>query len=774
MDAIEKYGIQYPSSRSYVSSTLYKELEELLRQMFNAPVALATTTTLGHQAVLPVVVEEGDVILMDQQVHTSVQYAAMNLQLKGVTVTIVRHNKLDELEKKIQELSSKNKKIWYACDGVYSMYGDCAPMKELVTLLNKYKSLYLYVDDAHGMSWAGKNGTGYVLSQVPLHPKMILATSLNKAFAAGGSVFVIPDEELCDKVNHVGGPLIFAGQHQTSALGASIACAKIHLSPEIYKLQEDLAAKIKYCQQLLESYDLPIISDPHSPIFFVGLGLTRVGYNLVRRMKEDGYFVNIAIFPAVPETCTGVRFTITNHLTLADIKKFALVLAYNFSEALKEEERTITDIHRAFRKVAHFKEDFSSDNKIPEISSSLYILQHETTIENISKELWNDVLGKNGMFDWNGMKFLEDTFKGNKEPENNWDFHYYFVRDKYGKLILATFFTVALIKDDLLASNAVSEQIEKQRMQNPYYLTSKTFMMGSLLTEGEHLYIDRSYNKWKDALMFLLDIVWKEQEKCEASSLYLRDFNAEDIEISNYFMNQGFIKATLPGSNVIENLKWDTKEEFLKQFKHKNRNYIKSQVLKYESLYDVEILKTPSKQEIDHWYKLYKNIKKGSFELNGFNLPKKFFENITKYPNSEVIGLLLKPEYTSNNKRLLVGVTFNFITASNNYAGVIMGIDYNYVKTYNLYKQTLYQSILRASQIKADKIYLGLTTSEVKRKFGAKSIPQVAYVQIKDNYNISLINTIANMVTSSSVVKEKNTIEKEPLIDNKELVENFV
>lgn len=440
IEAIQRYGIQYPSSRSYVSCTLYKEAEERLKRMFfEAPIVVAPTTTLGHLATIPVLVEEGDVIIMDQQVHSSVQQAAMQMQLKGVHITIVRHNHVGQLELKIKELSIKHKKIWYACDGVYSMYGDCAPLKELVGLLDKYKSFYLYVDDAHGMSWAGKNGTGYALSQVSLHPKMVLATSLNKAFAAGGSVFVFANEELAHKVSHVGGPLIFAGQHQNAALGATIACANIHLSAEIYTLQQNVSQKIQYCQEQLEKYGLPIVSDGCTPIFFVGLGLTRVGYNLLARMKKSGFFANLAIFPAVSEACTGIRFTITCHHTLQDIEQFCAALAYHFTEALAEEGRNIEDIYRAFKKVKDFKENISNEIPIKKIAIPIipfqinsivpfkmqptFQLQHETTIETVSKELWNSSIGNRGVFDWEGMQFLEKTFKDNKNPEHNWQFH---------------------------------------------------------------------------------------------------------------------------------------------------------------------------------------------------------------------------------------------------------------------------------------------------------------------------------------------------------------
>ena len=80
-----------------------------------------------------------------------------------------------------QALKSKHQQIWFLVDGVCSMFGDLAPIAELRELLERHDNLHLYVDDAHGMSWTGVNGRGYALSSAPLHPKMVLTTSLNKA-----------------------------------------------------------------------------------------------------------------------------------------------------------------------------------------------------------------------------------------------------------------------------------------------------------------------------------------------------------------------------------------------------------------------------------------------------------------------------------------------------------------------------------------------------------------------------------------------------------------
>jgi len=736
IDAIQRYGIQYSSSRSYVSCTLYTELESLVKQIFNAHAVLTPTTTLGHQAVIPVVIKEGDIIIMDQQVHASVQYAALNMQNKGVQVTVIRHNNLNELEEAIIKHSSTSNAIWYMADGIYSMYGDYLPIHELVNLLNRYPKFNLYVDDAHGMSWTGRNGRGFVLGEVDLHPKMIVGTSFAKAFGTGGGVFLFSDEDLCRKVRNCGGPLIFSGPNQIPVIAASIASAKIHLSDEIYNLQAKLKDKILFCHQLLLEKGLPVVSNPETPIKFIGLGLTRVGYNMVKRMINSGFYCNLAIFPAVPETCTGLRFTITAHHTLNDIKKLVHTLAFHLPQALAEEGRTIVDIHRAFRKVI----DLTQVKQLPEPKTKIterYRVQHETSIEFIPEKLWDSLL-KKGSYDWKWLKFLEQTFTKNHKPEHNWDFHYYIIWDQE-KPVLATFFTATLNKDDMLANGSVSFQLEVERLKNPYYLCSKTFMMGSLITEGQHLYIDRNNKDWKSILMMLLDTIWNEQIIQQTNSLCLRDFDAEDKELGEFLMDQGFVRMNLPNNHIINKVDWKTEEDYLKRFNARNRWYMKDNVLKYKHLFNIEIIKDATETQIDKWYELYRNVKGRSFELNTFELPRKFFVEMVKNKNCEIMQLSVK-----NNKGDILAVTFNLITAAQNYCGIVIGLDYNYLKTHSVYKQTLFKSLIRAGELEADKIFLGFTTTEVKKKFGATAVQQVAYFQAHDHYNLSIINSIAN------------------------------
>jgi 7-keto-8-aminopelargonate synthetase-like enzyme len=477
IDAIRRYGTQFSSSRTYVQFSLYQELEELLAGLFGTPVLVASTTSQGHHAVMPIIIEDSDAVIMDQQAHVSMQDITAKLQVRGIHTTLIRHNNLGELEKKIVELVPKYRKIWYCLDGVYSMYGDFAPLPGLYQLMEQYSQLHLYIDDAHGMSWAGPRGAGYTLSQVALQPRMVMATSLSKGFASAGGAFIIPDQALYQRVKTWGGSFTYSGPQQPALVGASIASARIHLSDEIRQRQEGLAALIAYCNRQLEAYGLPVIMPSDSPIFFVGLGLTRVGYNMVKRMIDDGLFVNLGIFPAVPETCTGIRFTLTLHHTFADIDRLVERLAYHLPRALQFEGRSTEDIHRAFRSVYRSVEGernglLAKITPPVQLASPQLNLHHYTTIRNISKPLWDELLGDNGCFDWNSLALLEESYRDNDRPEDNWDFHYYLITDQQGKPVVATVFTVTLTKDDMLAPAGVSMKIEEQRKENFYYLTS--------------------------------------------------------------------------------------------------------------------------------------------------------------------------------------------------------------------------------------------------------------------------------------------------------------
>jgi hypothetical protein len=73
-------------------------------------------------------------------------------------------------------------------------------------------------------------------------------------------------------------------------------------------------------------------------------------------------------------------------------------------------------------------------------------------------------------------------------------------------------------------------------------------------------------------------------------------------------------------------------------------------------------------------------------------------------------------------------------------------MDYSINESYNVYKKMLYHVICRGLELKVDKIYLGLSSSPAKHKLGADTIKQVAFIQMKDHYNMELIDSIKQNV----------------------------
>lgn len=740
VDYVNRYGTQFSVSRTYVTSGANTNLESRISEMYDGlPVIVSSSTSATHISLIPSLVKQNDAVILDQQVHMSVQTAVQLVRPKGTYVEMIRHSNLEMLENSIKQLRDKHEHIWYMIDGVYSMYGDVAPIKELVQLMDKYEQFHVYCDDAHGMSWYGRNGTGYVYDTVGMHPRLILVTTLAKGFGVTGGIAVFPNKEIHEQVKIFGGPLTYSHPIAPPLIGAAIASANIHLSAELYEMQEDLKTRITHCNTLLEKSGLPVISDPLTPIYFIGMGQPRVGYAMVRKLIDDGFYVNIALFPAVPVKSTGVRFTLTRHITLDDITGLVEAMAYHYPKVLESEGKTENDVLRAFKLPLKgiVKE---SPSVIPEKHS--FSIQYETTIKNIDKTEWNKLIAKNGIFGWDGLVYLEQSFSNNPLPEENWDFHYFIIKDEAGIPLLATFFTEGLYKDDLLSPYAVSAQIESKRQQDPYYLTSNTLAMGCLATEGQHIYINRQHPEWKEAFRLLIDQVTVIQEQNEVSNIIFRDFETSDTEVRDFLIAEGFFKIEMPNANVVLDMHWHTREEYLGLLSANSRNAMKRDIFRHEHKYSFEFKDKLTDEETRHFYQLYLNVKARNFDINYFQYPLNMFKSMSDFPEWEILVVKLKPEYTEDNTEKVVAMFACYKTPMH-YSTVIIGMDYNYVYKHGVYKQTFFQTVVRAMQLDLHKIYMGFSSDFEKKKLGATQIPRVAYIQAKDNYNLEVIESMS-------------------------------
>jgi len=355
MDTVRDYGIHFPSSRAYISSGLFQKLNLNLCKIFNKKhISIFSSITIGHLATLPHIIDKNDAAIFDQQAHFSMQ--SINKLLKTDETSVIAHNNIEKLEEKLEllNLSGNVDKIWYIADGIYSMYGDSTNYEGLKMLQAKYKNFYLYIDDAHGLSWTGKNGCGDAASNLELNERTVLAVSLAKGFGSGGGAIVFPNEEMKNSMIFSGGNYTFSGPMYPPTIGAAIASAEIHLSPEIYKLQDQLGEKISWTNELALKLKLPMVSSKKTPIYFLACGIKEVAFSVCTQLIENGFHTNPCAFPAVPVGRAGVRFTINNHSPYEDINLFLTKMAELYHQALKNYNHSISKVDRSFRRTKSY------------------------------------------------------------------------------------------------------------------------------------------------------------------------------------------------------------------------------------------------------------------------------------------------------------------------------------------------------------------------------------------------------------------------------------
>ena len=461
---------------------------------------------------------------------------------------------------------------------------------------------------------------------------------------------------------------------------------------------------------------------------------TYLSHYLYREL-EEGFFLNVASFPAVPMRKSGIRFMINTFLNKEQINEMLMVLCDVYTEKIIENGTSYAKISKTFD-IPNF--NLKKDHTITQYDA---LLNHEIyrSIKDLDEQQWNSKFINDATLSYANLELLEDIYTKANSQEHNWEFYYLVVKDNSNNIVLMTFITVALTKDDTFSEPHVSEKIEQERTNNnPYYLTSKTVLTGSLITKGNHVYINYEHENWKNALSILSEKLTDIQDRSNASKIMIRDFyDSQLLNLDTFMLEKGFIKYQLPNNMVINDLKWSNIDEYLSSLSQKYRYNVRKEILKYESNFIVNYSKPKSKEEIRILYKLYENVYKKSFMVNVFKLPLEYFKQMSSSENYDVIKLYLKNPKNENDIKL-VGVAFNCVDNSN-YDALIVGLDYEYVYEYNCYKQILFQTVIRAKNLGCKKLDLGFSAELEKKKLGAQPVNVFAYVQASEHLTRSIL-----------------------------------
>ena len=179
-----------PSSRLVTgNSSDYARLESALSELFGGRSALvAGSGYLVNAGVLPALTGKGDLILADKLVHASL---IDGLRLGEAEWRRFRHNDTEHLECLLARHRDAYRNVWIVTESIFSMDGDCAPLRKLAELKDKYRCK-LYVDEAHAFGAYGPGGRGLAAQESVEDACDIRIATLGKAIASQGA-FVITD-----------------------------------------------------------------------------------------------------------------------------------------------------------------------------------------------------------------------------------------------------------------------------------------------------------------------------------------------------------------------------------------------------------------------------------------------------------------------------------------------------------------------------------------------------------------------------------------------------
>jgi 7-keto-8-aminopelargonate synthetase-like enzyme len=740
-DAVRRYGTQFSQSRGYASAAPYGELEELLSTVFGGHALVTPSTTLGHQMVLPTLATEKDAILVDNQAHRSVQVAAILAQAGGTRVETIRHRELDaRLLETVERLSRTHRTVWFAIDGIFSMYGDFAPLGLLRRVLDAAPNVRLYVDDAHGMSWAGQHGRGWFLSRFPLGERVVLGTSLVKGFAAGGGAFVFGSAEERDRVRLCGGPYVFSGPLQPPMLGAALASARVHLSDEIGGMQRTFAARVTLMEALLREHGLPLLVRNEGPIFFLRMGRAEAAMTVAERMMDEGWHVTISTYPSVPQRRAGIRLAVTALHTPAEIRGVVEALARHVPRALAEHGIGRDELDELFHDAVPAE---SWGGARPAAAPAVpaprpadaplpagWRVEVAESIAEVDRAAWDAYLVGHGASSWQALRMAEALFGGHQSlREHRWRFRYVTVRRADGTPVAATYFSRCLHKDDMFSDVRVSAEVERLRREgDPYLHSSEIVTLGSYLSEGTHLFLDRADPAWPAALGAVHAQVMRAAAEWGASAVVLRDFAGNDGEMDRWMGARDFVKVPILDSHRLDLRGW-SEEGRIAAAGSRTRRLLR-RLVHASAEYRMQVWGANGRMPDDpafaaHLYALYREVAARGMRINTYPLPEDMMPALLASPAWEVVALSVDGD---DDARPVAWFAAHH--QDGHYAAFMCGVDYAYAAGSDVgpYRQMLLHVIRRAREVGAHTVHLGMDAETEKQRFGALPHPTCAYV----------------------------------------------
>ncbi|MBT0728190.1 aminotransferase class I/II-fold pyridoxal phosphate-dependent enzyme [Rosenbergiella australiborealis] len=277
-------------------------LEQEIAAFFNLPTAIVFST--GYTANLGIIsalATPDAVVIIDEDSHASIYDACA---LGGAQIIRFRHNDAKDLERRMQRLGEKAKDAIIIVEGIYSMLGDVAPLKEIVDIKRRYGG-YILVDEAHSFGVMGEKGRGLVEALGVEDDVDIILGTFSKSLAAIGG-FAVGGKGL-DVLRYCSRPYIFTASPSPASI-ASVRAALRQVGQST-ALREKLWHNAHRLYNGLAELGYKL-GERVSPVVPVMIESKEVGLGMWRSLVDKGIYVNLVLPPAAPFGMTLLRCSV--------------------------------------------------------------------------------------------------------------------------------------------------------------------------------------------------------------------------------------------------------------------------------------------------------------------------------------------------------------------------------------------------------------------------------------------------------------------------------